>query len=74
MVQQPPVGQSLLILEASRSRSDTPHSVRLLWVSDQPDAEDLYLTTHNTHKRQIPCPRRDWKSQTQQASECRPKP
>jgi len=23
----------------------------LLWTSDQPDA-DLYLTTHNTHKRQ----------------------
>ena len=27
----------------------TPHSVGLLWTSDQPD---LYLTTHNTHKTQ----------------------
>jgi hypothetical protein len=27
----------------------TPHSVGLLWTSDQPD---LYLITHDTHKRQ----------------------
>jgi hypothetical protein len=33
-----PVGQSLLIVEASRSHSETPHSVGLLWRSDQPDA------------------------------------
>jgi hypothetical protein len=39
MAQQPPVGHSLLIIEASRSHSDTPHSVGLLWKSDQPDAE-----------------------------------
>jgi hypothetical protein len=31
--------QGLLIIEASRSHSDTPHSVRHLWTSDQPDAE-----------------------------------
>jgi hypothetical protein len=36
---QPPVGQGLLIIEASRSHSDTPQSVGLLWTSDQPDAE-----------------------------------
>jgi hypothetical protein len=34
---QPLVGQGLLIIEASRSHSDTPHSVALLWTSDQPD-------------------------------------
>jgi len=28
-----------LILEVSRSHSDTPHLVGLLWTSDQPDAE-----------------------------------
>jgi len=33
---------------ASRSHSDTPHSVGLLWTSDLPDAE----TTHNAHCRQ----------------------
>ena len=36
---QLPVGQDLLIIEASRSHSDTPHSVGLIWTSDQPDAE-----------------------------------
>jgi hypothetical protein len=39
VVQQPLVGQGLLINRASRSHSDTPHSVVLLWTSDQPDAE-----------------------------------
>jgi len=37
-VQQPPVGQSLLVIEASRPHSDTQHSVGLLWTSNQPDA------------------------------------
>jgi len=32
------VGQDLFIIEASRSHSDTPHSVELLWKSDHPDA------------------------------------
>jgi hypothetical protein len=45
----PPVGQSLLITEASRSHSDTAHSVRLLWTSDQPDAETS--TWQNTTDR-----------------------
>ena len=39
MVQQPGVGQGLLISEVSPSHSDTPHSVGLLWTSDRPDAE-----------------------------------
>jgi hypothetical protein len=39
MAQQPLVGQSLLIVEASQSHSDTPHSVGLLWTSDQPVTE-----------------------------------
>ena len=33
------MGQGLLIVEASRSLSDTPHSIGLLWTSDRPDAE-----------------------------------
>jgi hypothetical protein len=37
--EKPLVGQGLLNVEASRSHSDTPHSVGLLWTSDQPDAE-----------------------------------
>jgi len=39
VAQQPQVGQDLLIIEDSWSHSDTPHSVRLLWTSDQLDAE-----------------------------------
>ena len=54
------VGQGLLIVEASRSHSDTPHSVGLLWTSDQPDAETATYTKHNTHKRQISMPQRDF--------------
>ena len=33
------VGQGLLIMEDSWSYSDTPHSVGLLWTSDQPYAD-----------------------------------
>ena len=43
------MGQGLLIIEASRSHSDTPQSVGILWTSDQPDEE----TTWNNHKRHI---------------------
>jgi hypothetical protein len=39
MTQQPLVGQGLFIIEASRSDSNTPHPVGLLWTSDKPDAE-----------------------------------
>jgi len=39
MAQQPLVGQDLLIMMASRSLSDTPHSVGLIWTNDQPNAE-----------------------------------
>ena len=36
---QPLFGQGLLIIAASRSKSDTPQSVGLLWTSDQPEAQ-----------------------------------
>jgi len=39
MVQHPLMGQGLLIIKSSRSRSDTPHSVGLLLTSDRPVAE-----------------------------------
>ena len=38
MEQQPLAGQGLIV-EASRSHSDTPHSVGVLWTSDRLDAE-----------------------------------
>jgi len=48
------VSPGLLTADASRSQSDTPHSVELLWTSDQPDAEtstwqDTTLTTAKHH-------------------------
>jgi len=39
MAQQPLLGQGLLIIEASRSHSDTPRSVGLLLTNDKPEAE-----------------------------------
>ena len=40
MAQQPPEGQDLLIIEASRTQFLTQtHSVGLQWTRDQPDAE-----------------------------------
>jgi hypothetical protein len=35
MTQQPVAGQDLFIIEASRSQSNKPHPVGLLWKSDQ---------------------------------------
>ena len=54
MAQQPPVGQGLLVIKDSRSHSNTPRSVGLLWTSDRPDAEtsSWQHTTLTTH----PCP------------------
>jgi len=39
MAQQLLVDQDLLVIKASRSHSDTPHSVGLFRTSDRPDAE-----------------------------------
>jgi hypothetical protein len=53
MAQQPLIGQGLLIIEASQSHSEAPHSVGLFFPAR---CSDLCLTTHNTHKRQISIP------------------
>ena len=69
-----PVGQGFLIVQDSRSHSDTPHSVGLLWTSDQPDAEPS-TWQHTTLTTNIhPCSRRYWNPQSQQASGRRPTP
>ena len=46
-----PVDQGLFIIEVSRSHSDTPHSVGLIWTSDQTVA-GTSTWKHNIHKRQ----------------------
>jgi hypothetical protein len=48
MAQQPLVGRGFLIIEASWSCSETPHSVGLLWTSDQPDT-DTFTWQHSQH-------------------------
>jgi hypothetical protein len=68
MVQQPLVGQGLLIIGSSRSHSDTPHSVGILWTSDQPGVEASTLLHTALTRDRHSCPRRDWKPHSQQAS------
>jgi hypothetical protein len=47
-----PMSQQPLIIEASRSHSDAPHSVGILWMNDQLLRRNLYLTKHNNHQSQ----------------------
>ena len=39
MARQPLAVHGLFNIAASQSHADTPHSVRLLWTSEQPNAE-----------------------------------
>ena len=55
MVRQLLVGQGLLLIEASQSHSDTPHSIGLLWTRDQPDAKTA-TWQHTTLTRQTSMP------------------
>jgi len=72
MVQQPPVGQGLLIVEDSWSHSDTPHSIWLIWTCAHPDTQ-ISTWQHTTRTRdRHPSPRRDWNPQSQKWSGRRP--
>jgi hypothetical protein len=53
MAQQPIAGQGLLIIEASRSHSDTPHSVGFLWTSDSPTPRTLPDSTQHSQETDI---------------------
>jgi len=50
MARQPLMGQGLLNIEISRSHSDTPQSVGLLWTSDQPEKEILPGSTQHSQE------------------------
>jgi hypothetical protein len=50
------VAQGLLIMDPSRSHSDTPHSVGLLWTGDQPDAETSTWQHKHCTRYRHPCP------------------
>jgi hypothetical protein len=62
----PPVGQGLLITEASRSYWDELHSVGLFWTSDQPVAETSTWQHTTITRNRRPCTRRDSNSHSQQ--------
>jgi len=44
------IGLGLLVVEVSRSYSDTPHPMELLRTGDQPVAQAATYTTHKKHK------------------------
>jgi len=49
------VSQGLLIIETSRTHSGTPHSVGLLWTSDQPESKtSTWQHTTLTTGRHVP--------------------
>jgi hypothetical protein len=56
VVQQPKSGLGHLLLELSRSRSDTPHLAGLLWMRDQSVADTFTWQHTNTEKRQMCMP------------------
>jgi hypothetical protein len=51
VAQQPKSGLGRLLLEITRSHSDTPHFVGFLWTSDQPVEQTSTWQYTNTHKR-----------------------
>jgi hypothetical protein len=53
MQQQPLMGQGLLIFEASRSHSDTRHSIGLLWTSGGPSQRPLPGNTQHSQERDL---------------------
>jgi hypothetical protein len=53
MPQQTLVDQALLIIEASQSHSDTPHSVGLFWTSDQPTQRSLPENTQHPQETDL---------------------
>jgi hypothetical protein len=66
MAQRHPLDHGLFSFVASRSHSDTPRSVGLLWTSDQTDAETS-IWQHTTLNNRQTCYRRDSNPQSQQA-------
>jgi len=72
MVRQPVVSLGLLIIEVSRSHSDTPHSARLLWASDRLNAQTS-TWQHTTITRDgASCSQQDSKPQSHKANDRRP--
>ena len=70
LVQTPPS----IIIDAPRSQSDTPHTMGLLWTSDQPEARPLPDKHTALTRERRPCHRWDSNTQSQQADRSRATP
>jgi len=55
----PVEGLGFLVVEVSRTRSDTSHSIRLLWTSDRPVAETSTWQQTKIKIHRHPCLRWD---------------
>jgi hypothetical protein len=66
------LGQGLLLVEVTRSHSDTPHSVVFLWNSDKSDAETSTWQHTTPTRDKLQYFQRDSNTQSQQASCRRP--
>jgi hypothetical protein len=71
---QPCVGLGFFFVKVLRSHSVTPHSVGLLWTSDQPDAVTSTWKRTTLTRDRHPYPRRDSNPQSLQASGRRLRP
>jgi hypothetical protein len=74
LAQQPTVGHGVLIIDASRSHSDSPQSAGILWTSVRPFAETCSWQHTTITRDKHPCFRQDSNPQSQHASGRRPKP
>jgi hypothetical protein len=74
MKRQPLIGQDLQIVEVSRSHSDIPHSVKLLWTGDQRSEETSTWQNTTLTRERHPCIRRGSNLKSQKASGRRPTP
>jgi hypothetical protein len=63
IVQQPLVGLGVIIIESSRSHSDTLHPVGLLWTNYQSDEQTSTLPHRTLTRDRQPFPRRDSNTQ-----------
>ena len=66
------MGKGLIIVEASRSHPDTPHSLGFLWTSDQPKEDTPTDNIQHSQETDIYTPRRDSNPQFLQARGRRP--
>jgi hypothetical protein len=74
VAQKPKSGLSCLLSEAFRSHLDTPHSVGLLWTSDQFGAETSTWQHTTLTKDKHPWPQWDSNPRSQQSVGRRPTP